>query len=171
MNANTARVLRNACLQVLSGVFPNEWETVEISSISSDEIFSRFQNLRGKSLTPRSLQDYRRRFLQALESFGSYVKDPASWKGPGQERVRNDSGGSERSRIRERGGKPGRMESTGDELIDYPFPLGEVTAHLFLPRNLRMLDARRLSSFVASLASDWETPNGWPLVAKSVNDR
>jgi hypothetical protein len=172
MNSSTARVLQNACLQILKSVYADEWESKDVATINRDEVFVRFQNLRSKNLTPRSLQDYKRRFQQALESFESYVRDPASWKGPGQDRPSRNEGGSssERVRVRQRTSKATPTEATGSDLIDYPFPLGELTAHLILPRNLRMMDARRLSSFIASLASDWEGPNGRPLLARPVGD-
>jgi hypothetical protein len=161
MNSNTARVLRNACYQILSGVFPGEWEQLDLSRVNPDEIFTRFQNLRGKDLTPRSLQDYRRRLQQALDSYQSYVADPASWKGPGQDgSPRAESNSRKVGRLNTAKNSPGLREAskndTDDRLIEYPFPIRDMTATVRLPRDLTIVEAKRLAGFIASLVMEPE---------------
>jgi hypothetical protein len=161
MNPNTARVLRNACYQVLVAVFEGEWEVADVKTLDPDAVFLRFQNLRGKDLTPRSLQDYRRRLLQALDSYRAYVADPASWKGPGQERpLRADRvrPAERRARVVVPDSALTDAESVQPEdgnMMVYPFPIRNMTARLLLPRDLRMSEARRLVSFITSLAIDF----------------
>jgi len=92
MNRNTAATFRAACAQVLSVL--DNWEAVDVRELDADEVFARFQNLRGKEFKPRSLNDYRGRFKQALKSYVSYVGDPAAWRPHAQ--TRDDSNGSRR---------------------------------------------------------------------------
>jgi len=169
MNQNTAATFRAACLQVLS-IF-DDLESVDIAALDGEATFSRFQNLKGRGLKPRSLQDYRRRFLVAVASYRSYIADPSSWKAPGQERqARSDANGSQRSRAAERD-KGTQNSSDGAELVVYPFPVrGGITAQIKLPRDLTTMEARRLVAFIMSLAVDSEA-GGFPVLLAGREDR
>jgi hypothetical protein len=78
MKGHTAQNYRVACMQVLSVM--DDWETIDVCALDTDEVFGRFVNLKGREFKPRSLQDYRGRFRQAVKSYLSYARDPAAWK-------------------------------------------------------------------------------------------
>jgi hypothetical protein len=158
MNPTTARILKNACLQVLN--VQDGWENLDLDDLEAEDAFIRFQNLRGKALTPRSLRDYRHRFEQALESYRSYVSDPSAWKGPGQDRVRRGTTDSAKSRSKDSQAAPTLQDSAtvandGSDSFSYPFPIRSgFVARVTLPADLRSNEAKRLCTFIMSLAVD-----------------
>jgi hypothetical protein len=172
MNGTTARMMGNACNQVLGEI--DDWTQLDVANMDADEVFRRFQNLRSKDLTPRSLSDYRRRFKQALESFREYIADPTAWKGPGQERrVRppQPDGGSDKppknpATVRtSRPPRNGRADT--QDLIEYPYPLrSDLMVRISLPRDLRLIEAKRLGSYIATLAVDFGDQN-WPALPRA----
>ncbi len=160
MNVTSARLLRNACFQVLSA--QDGWEDLDVGALDIEETFRRFQNIKGRNLSPGSLKDYHRRFSQGVQSFLDYLRDPPNWKGPlGNVKPPRVAGGQE-GRSAGHAERNGRMaaprrnppEKHG-ELIEYPFPIRTgLTARLTLPGDLTISEAKRLASFVASLAID-----------------
>jgi hypothetical protein len=169
MNPNTAHTYRAACLQILSSVFPEDWEDIDVNTLDAEDLFLRFQNLRGKELRPRSLQDYRRRLDQALVSFRNYATDPSGWKAPRRDR----SGRQElvSPRRSERAPSQSTNRAADESLIEYPFPVREgLTARLHLPRDLRVNEAKRLTAFVMSLAVDSLDPIALPAPSFSRRD-
>ena len=159
MNANTAHTYRAACFQVLSSAFPEDWQGVDTTELDTDEVFNRFQNLRGKDLTPRSLQDYKGRFQQALASFLAYAENPAAWKGPRKEKSARQESSSQRGQMSTRRAFIQRGFAEDESLVEYPFPIRECqTAKLYLPRDLKLSEAKRLGAFITSLAIDLIEP-------------
>lgn len=158
MNPTTGRLMRNACTQVLSAL--DGWEKLDVMALNPDDVVARFRNLKGKKLTPRSLQDYRRRFGLALDSYRSYVENPEAWKGPGQERpTRPETNGSQTARYASKKPHAPQSETTNAALVEYPFPIRDLTARLSLPRDLKVTEAKRLTAFIMSLAIDSDAPN------------
>jgi hypothetical protein len=159
MNSTTARLIRNACQQVHSA--QEEWENLDVESIDPEEIFRRFQNLHGRNLTPDSLRDYRRRFVQGVQMFLDYVRDPSNWKSK-TDRPRRPEVGDEKKPKNEGGrqklhAKQPQKLPRGDEetLMDYPFPIRTgIIARLHLPGDLTCAEAKRLANFFSSLAVD-----------------
>lgn len=154
MNAWTARAMKTACKDVLSVM--EGWESLDVRTLDVDDALRRFQNLRGKKFKPQSLEAYKQRFRHAHKSFLSYIDDPSGWKAGGRF-TRNDSVIPAKKPV-----KPIREESglrsldqaspLQSRLVDYPFPLREGRmALLRLPVDLSPQEARRLSSFVATL--------------------
>lgn len=174
MNGTTARIMGNACSQVLSAI--DDWQQLDVGGMDPDEIFRRFQNLRSKDLTPRSLSDYRRRFKQALDSFREYIADPAAWKGPGQERrIRQPQaeGGLDKppkKPVPARTSQPSRgARVETQDLIEYPYPLrSDLMVRIMLPRDLRLIEAKRLGSYIATLAVDFGDQN-WPALPRAAS--
>jgi hypothetical protein len=161
MNTTTARLIRNSCFQVLSA--QEGWENLPVQDMDGEEAFRRFQNLHGRNLTPGSLKDYRRRFVQGLKSFLDYLRDPSNWKGPVTEkpgRPDHSTNGSAKVRPRKQQQiiseqKKIARASQPEELIAYPFPIRSgLTAQLSLPSDLTLSEAKRLGNFIASLAID-----------------
>jgi hypothetical protein len=159
MNTTTARLIRNACQQVLSA--QEGWEDLDIETLDADQTFRCFQNLSGRNLTPKSLKDYRRRFTQGVEMFLDYLRDPPNWK-PTPERPRRLEIADEK-RAKSESARPkfqakpsqGSVPQNGENLMDYPFPIrAGVVARLALPGDLTATEARRLANFISSLAVD-----------------
>jgi hypothetical protein len=155
MNQNTANALRAACSQVLAVV--DDWETEDLSGLDVEGTLKRFENLRKKDFKPQTLETYKRRFRQALQSFLSYHDDPGNWKPPSQERrsewpLRNGAGRQSPDE-REKASVRGR-EVSG--LVEYPYPLrAGVIARLTLPPDLNTREVRRLTKFMESLVIDF----------------
>lgn len=157
MNPTTARLMRNASVQVLSAL--EGWEQLDVMGLDPQDALKRFRNLEGRKLKPRSLQDYRHRFELALDSYRSYVESPEAWKGPGQERpARPETNGTQMVRHTNRKPEILRSASVNTALVEYPFPIRDLTAKLSLPRDLKVTEAKRLTAFIMSLAIDSDAP-------------
>lgn len=156
MNSNTANALRAACAQVLSVV--DGWETVDVRTIDVDDISRRFQNKRSKDFKPESLDAYKRRFGQAVKMFLDYANDPSSWKASSQERSsRKEKKNSVPSNGDMAGAQIDRSASPtiASGLVEYPFPLREGRlAYLKLPADLKMVEVKRLTAYLSTLAVD-----------------
>lgn len=155
MNKNTAMSLRTACIQVLSVV--DNWESIDVKNLDIEATLTRFQNLRSKQFKPQVLETYKRRFRQAVSSFLEYLADPGSWK-PTTRKAAAQTARTERepSRIEDHAAASGGgVRSAG--LVEYPFPLREdQTVRLFLPRDLKRAEVKRLAAFMTALATDYE---------------
>lgn len=167
MNGNSAGALRAACVQVL-GVLDG-WETLDVRAIDVEDVYRRFQNLRGRDFKPESLATYRRRFEQALKLFLEYTADPSGWRAPARES--SSRRGKEK---KERTGATNGADATdviatpapqlipdratfASGLVDYPFPLREGRfAYLRLPVDLTATDVRRLNTYLNSLVIEPE---------------
>jgi hypothetical protein len=157
VNANTATALRVAVTQVL-GVIDN-WETVDVATLDTDDVFTRFVNLKSSGFTPDSLQTYKSRFNRALRTFLDYAKDPAAWKPKAAATAKKASNGS---------GAAGTPKDVSTDvvvttqlptsrigLVEYPFPLREGRfAYLKLPADLTLADVKRLTAYLTTLALD-----------------
>jgi hypothetical protein len=159
MNKNTAAAMKAACVQVLSAL--DHWEQIDIRELDVEEALRRFQNLRAKKFKQKTLDAYARRFTQAVASYLAYVKDPRAWKPHGRERTarpRRVAGHVETvdNVIRDNEGARAARPPEGS-LVEYPFPLRDgLTARLMLPRDLKSVEVKRLTAFMATLAVDFE---------------
>src|SRR5262245_26481401 len=77
VNPHTASALRVAVSGVL-GVREG-WETLDVSALDMEDVFTRFQNLKGKDFTPNSLATYKSRFEKAVLTFLDYAKNPSGF--------------------------------------------------------------------------------------------
>ena len=78
MAKRTAQAYAGACRQILS--IQDGWETLdfEILALEVDDLLMRFKNSR--RLNPRTLASYEIRFRRAVESYQTYLSDPARWQ-------------------------------------------------------------------------------------------
>lgn len=163
MNSNTAGALRAACSQVLA--VEDDWESLDVRAMDVDLMLQRFENLRMKDFTPKSLAQYGSRFRRAVKSYLEYLEHPHGWRFDSREPRaggKEDAGSKPRRRSLSKKEEPIQAEALGD-MITYPFPVRSgVVARLVLPRDLRATEARRLSAFLQSLAIDEpkELPSG-----------
>lgn len=161
VNKNTALGYRAACQKILD--VEKDWESLDVSSIDLEEMFQRFQNLRGAEYSPKSLETYRSRFRTAVETYLEWAEDPSAWRPPSpSRRTRAEKGSSTAQTEADKStqnGKPriARHEDKWSEkgMIEYPFPLrDDLLARLLLPRDLTTDEAKRLVAFVNALAID-----------------
>lgn len=165
MNANTASSLQAACSQILGEL--DDWETLDIRALDTQDAFRRFQNKRSKDFAPASLETYRRRFNHAVKLFLKYADDPSGWRPPSRGTPVNGS-------TPRKSKKASRMNSASDELevvtdteeaasvisrggalVQYPYPLREGRlAYLRLPVDLKMAEVERLHAYLKTLAID-----------------
>ncbi|GJM42808.1 MAG: hypothetical protein DHS20C20_30900 [Ardenticatenaceae bacterium] len=164
MNKNTAGALRAASAQVL-GVLDN-WEDVDVREINIDDVFLRFQNLRGRDYKPKTLNVYKRRFQRAIDYFLEYLDDPSNWqpiKSSSREPTANGKSSKKLDGIKGPLSPKGKVPENpgGDiELIQYPFPLREKhVAYLNLPADLTVAEVRRLAAYMMTLTTDFEPEN------------
>jgi hypothetical protein len=163
LNANTANALRAAVARVLA-IEGDSWESINVRSLDVDSLLARFENLAKKDFTPESLATYRSRFIRAHRLYLSYLADPRNYRPQSKERVPTERSKSRAGRV---GGKGTSTEAedalqdgprkapNGVEMIRYPFPVRSgVIAELVLPADLKKDEARRLATFLDSLAMD-----------------
>ena len=154
MNKNTAGGIRAAAAQVLS-VLEN-WETVDVKTLDVEDALVRFQNLKKKDFKPAVLETYKRRFRQAVSSYLAYLEDPGGWKPRTLDRPvadRDDDG----ARTTIPASRASRPEAPQTGIVEYPFPLREgQMVRLYLPRDLKLTEVKRLTAFMATLAVDTE---------------
>jgi hypothetical protein len=154
MNKNTAAGLKAACGQVLSVL--DHWEEVDIKKLDVEDTLTRFQNLKKKQFTPAVLETYKRRFRNAINSYVAYLDDPGGWKPRSVDRsaAPEKATGSDRPSD---GSRLIRHEMPQANLVEYPFPLREgQIARLILPRDLKVIEVKRLTAFMSTLAIDFE---------------
>lgn len=161
MNANTARSLAAACKKVL-GVLDG-WEKLDVRAINVDDVLQRFQNKCSKDYTPSSLDAYKKRFALAVQMFSEYVDNPSSWKPTQRDRPRRKTTTQAASPASRPGTdpraslQPPTPISTA-ALVEYPFPLREDRfAYLRLPVDLKLVEVKRLTAYLRTLAIDDET--------------
>jgi len=153
---NTAAGYRAACQKILE--VEKDWESVDVSTIDIQEMFHRFQNLRGADYSPKSLETYRSRFRTAVEMYLEWADNPSAWRPPSSSRRdRGDKPSSAPQTDVDQSRQVERPETTEgspvDGMIDYPFPLrDDLLVRLVLPRDLTAAEAKRLVAFVNALA-------------------
>ena len=157
VNANTATAMRVAVTQVLGVV--DDWEKVDVASLDTDDVFTRFVNLKSSSFTPDSLQTYKSRFNRALSSFLEYSKDPAAWKPKATAKKAANGAGtaasSSKTEVSEVTTQQQMLPTSRTGLVEYPFPLREGRfAYLKLPADLTLADVKRLTAYLTTLALD-----------------
>jgi hypothetical protein len=153
VNANTATALRIACSQVL-GVL-DDWENLDVAALDTEDVFTRFVNLRRNDFTPESLATYKSRFNRALATFLDYAKDPAAWRpkaqSPRRERAAPNNGTPPTPPKPPAPDAPA-MATSRAGLVEYPFPLREGRfAYLRLPADLTAADVKRLTAYLTTL--------------------
>ena len=165
VNANTAGGVKATVNQVL-GVL-DDWESLDVKALDTDDVFRRFMNKRGRDFTPGTLATYRRRFTLGVSDFLSYVNAPDSWKPSVQDRAprreKRPNGndvplaalGAEVETVPDQPPQPPPIGPTRTGLVEYPFPLREGRfAYLRLPVDLTAADVKRLNAYLATLVID-----------------
>ncbi len=158
MNENTAYSFSSPVRQII-GV-SEEWQTIDVSKLDVDSLFTRFQNMRGRDFKPESLDKYFRRFRMALKLFLNYVENPTGWKYGGQLGITSRKTKLNKSEKDKPANETFEMPITqsGDsiQMVDYPFPLREkCIVRLKLPMDLKLDEVERLATFMRTFAIDF----------------
>jgi hypothetical protein len=153
-----------ACKQVFGVLEPDEVN--DIDTMKLDDVFTRFENKNSQAFTPTSLQTYKSRVRKAISEFLSFKKNPSSWKPslpqrsarqikskflPGSsDNPESEDLNSDEQDIRE-------IEKNKD-LITHRFPLRNgITVNITgVPRDLKLIEARRIGAFLSTLCEDFK---------------
>jgi hypothetical protein len=161
MRSAAMEPLRSATKQILATVEPDN-PGIDLRTIDTDDVMSRFETLAGQKYAPDSLRAYRNRFNRAIELYRQYLDNgAANFKPPPGRAPRrrtskpgssNGSTGNTRPASTLSSASKAPAGAPSQTLIDYPFPLrtGGI-AHLYLPPTLEKDDAERLAAYVRAL--------------------
>jgi hypothetical protein len=160
MRSAAMEPLRSATKQILATVEPDN-PGIDLRTIDTNDVMSRFETLAGQKYAPDSLRAYRNRFNRAIELYRQYLdKGAANFRPPPGRTPRrrtnepgsNGSTGSTRPTSTSPSASQAPTGAPSQTLIDYPFPLrtGGI-AHLYLPSTLERDDAERLAAYVRAL--------------------
>lgn len=166
IGGHTARALRSACKEVLTTVEPDSWETVDLRALDVDNFCQRFVRLKaGSNFKPDSLAAYQQRFRRALGSYLEYLETPDKWqyasespsptKETGKAKSRSQTA-ARRSQPKPRSGGE-KVNPNDSQMLTYPFPVrpwSGLVVNITLPADLTRQEAKRLATFVESLAVD-----------------
>lgn len=163
MNANTVSGLRAACVRILEDVA----ETDDLRRVDVPTAIRKYHNRHPGDLKGTVLKEYERRLTRALADFTQYTEDPTSYKGRG----RGPNGGSEGKTARKpkpkntaivplTGGAivettPPKLTAVAGLSLEYPLR-ADFLAQVVVPRDMTTFEARRLASFIMTLAADYQ---------------
>jgi len=155
MNPAAARARHKAVEQLADELTGDE--RADIRKIDVDALARRFHKLEGSSIRPETLAIYRERFASALESYLSWLADPASFIKPRRERARAFMRGDDANPAlepRQRAAERIALESTENPSNIVPVPLrdGLVVYVANLPLDLTGDEAERIARVVSAYA-------------------
>lgn len=161
LNPATARAISTACRSVLE--VQDDWENLDVRTLDVDRSVLIFKNLRGTSLTPRSLRDYESRFRRAVASYLQFLDDPSKWQFPSRTsstRRQNRSAQTAapgQSRGEDQPETQNREPLASGNLQEYAYPFRQdVLARLAIPRDATSVEISRLVAWAQTLAIDYE---------------
>lgn len=159
------RHLKTAFTKVLSTVKGRQWYDVDVDTIALDEYMDSFKKLTDISYTPGSLATYKQRIEKVLDWYSRVRKDP-TWSPYLQSITQKPSKPTNYitkphltttaiSMTEGNGGLYMLDAMQQPKLITYPFPLSNgVFVEIKLPLRLSRHDAKRISNFIYSIATD-----------------
>ncbi len=171
VNPSTAQGWRVATGKVLEELTAEE--LADVRRIDTESTFRAFLHRHPGRLSPASVGEYRRRVGRAIEEFVRWVDDPGSYGSPGSASARGaDAAHSRRGRGRGRGhiavsqsepalngpqaAHPASLPRPRDGLaLEYPLRPGFL-AHVVVPPDLTVDEARRMGAFLLTLSPDYK---------------
>lgn len=162
IGAHAARALRSACKEVLTTVEPEGWETVDLTALEPEGFCQRFVRLKaGSNFKPDSLTAYQQRFRRALASYLEYLEAPDKWQygaeRPSSTKEPKAKGGTRPSQPKIQRQSNKKVDPNKSQMLTYPFPVrpwSGLVVNITLPVDLTRQEAKRLATFVESLAVD-----------------
>ena len=92
MTKVSAQSLKSACTAIFSIL--DEDEPADVVAMDLDDLFRRYENIKGMEVSPNTLRAYRQRVRQAISDFERYKANPSQWKSSG---VQRSNGAKKRS--------------------------------------------------------------------------
>jgi hypothetical protein len=136
----------------------------DVRRIDVDATFRAFLNRNPGRLSPASVGEYRRRVGRAIEEFVRWVEDPGGYGFRGAPRldsrrrldpVAPDPGRAARQGQSSTAARGGAGSQTGGGItLQYPLR-PDMLAHVVVPRDLTVEEARRMGAFLVTLAVDF----------------
>ena len=157
--------LKTATRQVFSTVDGEDaWESINIKNVDVDDYIARFKNLTLGQYTDSSYKTYQSRLNKAKDWYTTFLVNPG-WT-PTSQPKRSRQNGSEKKEPKgvdtsesveqvKKSVEGSVPTVSSQDLISYPFPLqnGKIV-NLYLPVDLKLIDAKRIARFVESLCID-----------------
>lgn len=150
-----------------------ENEHADVRAVDVQAAIRRFNNKNPGLLSPKSLGEYQRRVAQVITEFLNWAEDPVAYrpKGGGATPVRRRAATDARrsSPMRQErqnipaaeatSSSPSRSQALSQPLaLTLNFPLRpDFLVQITVPRDLKTDEARRLSAFILTLASDYKS--------------
>lgn len=153
----TGQAMKTACKEVLSAIEGDEWESATVEGLDVDDALRRFETLRAMKFSTGSLATYKSRFNKSVRMFEDFRESPGSWRPDLKPRNRtpkasaavSETNGSSQASSH----TPALQHPVRSNFIKYPFPLRDgMLAALELPSDLTKREAKRLCSFIDSIA-------------------
>jgi hypothetical protein len=163
MVASSASALRTGCAKVLS--IEDDPATVDLRTGDVGDILRRFRIRSRTEIKEQSLDEYERRFRQAVTMYRKWLDDDPDWR-PKSRPAGGSSAGPKKpdstATAGQRGSaKPADKQSVVPDppsqpgMISYPIVIRPgVQGRITLPENLSKKEAQRVAAFVSALALD-----------------
>lgn len=161
VNPNTGAGWKAACSRILENIQDSD----DVRTIDLKTEVRRYNNSHPGVLSPSSLQQYEKRLVTVINQFVEYATDPAKYKGHGRPV-------GEVTQKKSEPRKNGReIIGTGNltashVVVSSPSPVAGLSlsyplrsdflAQIVVPRDLTQAEARRIMSFILTLAQDYQ---------------
>ncbi|MGH7218020.1 MAG: hypothetical protein ACREGE_01040 [Candidatus Microsaccharimonas sp.] len=164
--------LKIAVSKVLQVVDGDDWENTDIRKVDIEDYMSRFANLTMGKYASESLTAYKSRLTRALSWYLQFLEKPG-WTPDVNRRAVGVKSSKKNTPIRK--AKPAEHTATSAQVpalpdqssdagfgkiagrIIYPYPLSDgQLIHISLPVRLSRTDAKRIGTFIESIAIDEE---------------
>jgi hypothetical protein len=167
-NSNTAQSYKVAVGKVLSDASPED--EADVRQVNVELAVRRFNNKNPGVLSPNSLTEYRRRVESAIKEFVRYTDNPLTYTPIGRNVNRRPENGDRRPDRRPSNGgtKRAQPQQTTEltpepaaapqkpGMIALPFPIRpDLLARIEVPIDMKTDEAKRLSAFIMTLATDF----------------
>jgi hypothetical protein len=161
MVAGTASALRTGCAKVLS--IEDDPAAVDLRTGDVGDILRRFRIRSRAEIKEQSLDEYERRFRQAVTMYRKWLDGDPDWR-PKSRPAGGSSAGSKKSDSTTTAGQRGSAKPAGKQsvipappaqpgMVTYPIVIRPgVRGSIVLPENLSKKEAQRVASFVTALA-------------------
>ena len=161
-NTNTANSYKVSANKILGDLAPDE--EADVRRVDVETAVRRFNNRNPGLLSPKSLAEYQRRVTAVIKEFVRYTENPAGYKTAGKAVPikKTDSSAKAKERAKPVEGRPAPPAapqpfspppSIG---LSLSYPLRpDFLAQIVIPRDMKTDEAKRLSAFVMTLATDF----------------
>ena len=168
------RIAFRKVLQVVDGA---DWENIEVKGIDIEDYMARFSNLTMGKYSPDSLTAYKSRITRGINWYVKFLqipgwtpdlqkRNPSTRIQPTQSKKNNSTSHHTTTSIQVQNSSSAQaMPSVANDpsRILYPYPLSDgQLVHISLPVRLSKIDAKRIASFVESIAVEEPANNEVP---------